>query len=152
MRAEQGVGAGWCYLYLTLQGRKLIKTPLGRAHATSLSADRLVSLAGGTDDTWADVDDVTEEDCVLRLVRSLWVGVWVGMGAWLVAAMLFWQWVLISGLDKWIGSLPLSSTIYPQNSTVEVHPVALAKHCWIPEQLTARIITHNDLRVLVLQV
>ena len=35
------------------------------------------------------------------------------MGAWLVAAMLLWQWVFISGLDKWIGSLLLSSISIP---------------------------------------
>lgn len=70
MRAEPGVVAGWFCLHLALQGRRLVRIPLGRAYATSLSADRLVSLAGGTDDTWADVDDVTEEDCALRLVRG----------------------------------------------------------------------------------
>lgn len=38
--------------------------------ATSFSADRLVSLAGGADDTWANTEDVTEEDFVLRSVRG----------------------------------------------------------------------------------
>lgn len=38
--------------------------------ATSFSADRLVSLAGGADDTWANTEDVTEEDFVLRSVRD----------------------------------------------------------------------------------
>jgi hypothetical protein len=40
-------------------------------HATSLSADRLVSLAGGADDAWADLEDVTEEDYALRSVLGL---------------------------------------------------------------------------------
>lgn len=120
MRAEPGIGAGWYYLHLVLQGRRLVRTPLGRAHDSSLSADKLVSLAGGTDDTWADVDDVTEEDCALRLVRglSLWVGGWVGMGVWLVAAMLsgsgYSSMVWISGLAL----CPCLPSPYPQNSTV----------------------------------
>lgn len=44
---------------------------------TSFSADRLVSLAGGADDTWANTEDVTEEDFVLR---SVWVTVGRSLG------------------------------------------------------------------------
>lgn len=42
--------------------------PLGGAPRHHLCADRLVSLAGGADDAWADAEDITEEDCALRSV------------------------------------------------------------------------------------
>lgn len=75
--------------------------------ATSLGADRQVSLPGGADDAWADAEDVTEEDCALRSVPGGYgSGLVLGTGCLTSGGPLHTDSVFITDPGKWIGSLP----------------------------------------------